>query len=95
MKEGGRERETTGRRESRSIWLISQRANMPWPTIGRPRERENDGGRQGECERGGRERERDVSGEWRTGIGVQICVKGAGAVWGSTTVGYGPGPVKS
>ena len=29
------------------------------------------------------------------GLGLDVCVKGAGAVWGSMTAGYGPGPEKS
>jgi hypothetical protein len=29
------------------------------------------------------------------GLGFELCVKGAGAVCGNTTDGYGPGPAKS
>ena len=29
------------------------------------------------------------------GLEFKPCVKGASAVWGSTTVGYGPGPARA
>ena len=29
------------------------------------------------------------------GLEFELCMKGAGAVWDNTTVGYGPGPAKS